>query len=1155
MIKKILLIALFAISTMQVFSQNNALNFDGTDDYVTFPEIGTQMNSFTYEAWIKPKKIFDQQILGYPPLYLFSTDEQAEGSISIQISQENFCLEIKGSAEGMTFMNDSPIVYDVWQHVAVTCDVAAKKITYYYNGKEQDIWDLDYPPYIPPINLTSASSRSEEGKNPYAGTVDEIRIWNKVRTSAEIKSSMCTELTGTESGLVAYYQFNQGVANGENTTINTLNDKTSNHFDGTLHNFGLNATATSNWVNGFVIPKVPGTPTAVSAEAGNKQVIVNFTAPSSDGGSPINDYTVTYNPGGIKVTGRTSPVVISGLTPGQSYTFTVTANNNMGGGVPSAATAAVKPYQVPTITSFAPNNGPVGTEVTITGTGFNPNAAYNLVYFAAQKVAVSKATATSLTVTVPAGVGSTLPLSVSAGGYSATSSGCNTPYFHVTNTPTLELNYANIYQIAYLTNESCISLADFSNDGKPDIAITNPTDNRIYIGLGVTGYGFKYNSLDCGVGGRPTGIVSSDFNNDGKIDLASSLYGSVGVFLGNGNGTFSAKKEYSVVGSLPRAIAVGDLNGDGKSDLIAGNTSFPGTSIDIFIGNGDGTFKTGISRGIEGPPAAIAVGDLNRDNKDDIVVCGSSTWGGGSYVNIFYGKDILNSVIDKKIYVGTNVSSVLVCDLNRDGKLDIVFLDTGNNTLSILQGNGDGTFMPKMDIDAGSNAVSVSEGDFDGDGKPNLMVLHSNGDESVATIWGRNDDGTVTSGKTLEAYSTSQSKAIVGDFNFDGRADFFITAQGYSGADTYTNIQSPIVATHEVTGITSTSASVRGEIVSFNNALTTLQANEHGVVYSTEANPTIESKKLNLGRKNQIGSFTANIPNLTPGTKYYAKAYAGTYISAKYYISYGKEVSFTTLAAAPNAPTEVSAKAGNAKAVVSFTAPYDNGSPLTGYSVTSIPEGITTTGLASPITVSGLTNGTSYTFTVTATNLLGTSMPSVPSNAVTPMVDTEKPVINQMPENISVSVEAGKTYATVSWTEPTATDNVGVTQLTADYKSGAQFPAGTTTVTYTAIDEDQNIATASFTITVAISTGIDNPASTQAINLYPNPVKDVLNINTGNMNDKGWYNIVSISGSSLAKGVVENGKASVSMQALKSGIYIINIQTGGRQVSHTIVKK
>ena len=91
MIKKILLIALFAISTMQVFSQNNALNFDGTDDYVTFPEIGTQMNSFTYEAWIKPKKIFDQQILGYPPLYLFSTDEQAEGSISIQISQDPVC--------------------------------------------------------------------------------------------------------------------------------------------------------------------------------------------------------------------------------------------------------------------------------------------------------------------------------------------------------------------------------------------------------------------------------------------------------------------------------------------------------------------------------------------------------------------------------------------------------------------------------------------------------------------------------------------------------------------------------------------------------------------------------------------------------------------------------------------------------------------------------------------------------------------------------------------------------------------------------------------------------------------------------------------------------------------------------------------------------
>jgi uncharacterized protein (TIGR02145 family) len=87
----------------------------------------------------------------------------------------------------------------------------------------------------------------------------------------------------------------------------------------------------------------------------------------------------------------------------------------------------------------------------------------------------------------------------------------------------------------------------------------------------------------------------------------------------------------------------------------------------------------------------------------------------------------------------------------------------------------------------------------------------------------------------------------------------------------------------------------------------------------------------------------------------------------------------------PGPPTSVTASAGNASVSVAFVAPTNNGgSAITGYTVTSSPGGVTATGATSPINVTGLTNGTAYTFTVIATNAIGNSSPSTASSAVTP---------------------------------------------------------------------------------------------------------------------------------------------------------------------------
>ncbi|CAN5175679.1 hypothetical protein BH11PSE11_BH11PSE11_36400 [soil metagenome] len=123
----------------------------------------------------------------------------------------------------------------------------------------------------------------------------------------------------------------------------------------------------------------------------------------------------------------------------------------------------------------------------------------------------------------------------------------------------------------------------------------------------------------------------------------------------------------------------------------------------------------------------------------------------------------------------------------------------------------------------------------------------------------------------------------------------------------------------------------------------------------------------------------------------------------------------TTLDIPPAPPTAVTASAGNARATISFDAPAPNGgSPVTSYKASSNPGGFTAVGTISPLTVTGLSNGVSYTFTVTATNGGGTSLPSSPSNSVTPVI----PVVPGAPA--ITAVVAGHQMVTVYFSAPTS---------------------------------------------------------------------------------------------------------------------------------------
>jgi hypothetical protein len=116
------------------------------------------------------------------------------------------------------------------------------------------------------------------------------------------------------------------------------------------------------------IPTAPDAPSIGVPTAGNGQVSVAFTAPAGNGGSAITSYTATSAPGGFSASGTSSPLIVTGLSNGTTYTFTVTATNAIGTGAPSASSIAVAPKGSQTITFTNPGAQDFGTSQTLTAT-------------------------------------------------------------------------------------------------------------------------------------------------------------------------------------------------------------------------------------------------------------------------------------------------------------------------------------------------------------------------------------------------------------------------------------------------------------------------------------------------------------------------------------------------------------------------------------------------------------------------------------------------------------------------------------------------------------------------------------------------------------------------------------------------------------------
>jgi gliding motility-associated-like protein len=354
----------------------NVLHFDGVDDYFATASNIAALNitaNLTLETWIK----FDQTHSDW--VRLIGKGDANNRTYGFWLGTDNKLLfQINGTPTGLNFSSTTPLQPGNWYHIAAIRNGNTAKIL--INGVEDATATTSVSPQTNTFPLTVGYGTLH---NYLKGSLEDVRVWNIARSDSQIQQGMYNSIAGNETGLVAYYDFNQGIAGGNNSTITAAIDKTTNALNGTLTNFGKTGS-TSNFIGNTMINFAISGATTVCANSTSQ-----YTHSRSGGTWSIsNGANATINATGLVTTLENENVTIS-------YTYTIN-----GCSVTDTKSVSINTPAAPVATS--PVNLCKG--ITATALTATPTSGYDLKWYTVATGGTASTTAPTPTTTT---VGST----------------------------------------------------------------------------------------------------------------------------------------------------------------------------------------------------------------------------------------------------------------------------------------------------------------------------------------------------------------------------------------------------------------------------------------------------------------------------------------------------------------------------------------------------------------------------------------------------------------------------------------------------------------------------------------------------------------------------------------------------------------------------